>query len=186
MFESPWPATALAVASYVLSYFLGLRAARLYVAGAQAHVVYRDGFPFEREYRATLARGRPVSARFAAIVVVLAAALPLAWLGAVRTLGQPQLFAALVGGAVLMEAADCLEHLRNAVLYQHARSASHVAGRLELSNRVVFSARFVELYALAALFGLSFLVSGSGFFAGGALGCLVAAQRWRDWVILRT
>jgi hypothetical protein len=61
-----------------------------------------------------------------------------------------------------------------------------VEGRLALSSRVVFSARFVELYALAALYGLGFLVSGSWFFVGGALGCLVAAQRWRDWVILRT
>jgi hypothetical protein len=186
MFNSPWPGTALAVAAYVLSYFLGLRAARLYRDGAQARLVYRDGFPFEREYLATLARGRPVSGRFAAIVLVLAAALPLAWEATVRRLAVPELFAALVGGLVLMEAADCLEHVRSAVLLRHARSGEHVSGRLELSNRVVFSLRYAELYALAVMFGLSFFVSGSWFFAGGALGCLVAAQRWRDWVIVRT
>jgi hypothetical protein len=128
MFTSPWPGTALAVASYALSYFLGLRAARFYQARAQPHLVYPDGFPFEREYQATLARGRPVSPRFVAIVLVLAAALPLAWLGAVRQLRQPELFAALVGGVVLMEAADSLEHLRNGVLYQHAGRATWRAG----------------------------------------------------------
>jgi hypothetical protein len=183
MVASPWPGTALAVASYVLSYCLGLRAARLYRAGAQAHLIYPHGYPFQREYEATRARGRLVSPRFVGIVAVLAAALPLAWLGAVRQLGQPELFAALVGGVVLMEAADCLEHLRNGVLYLHAGRAE---GQLTLSSRAVFSARYAELYALAAVYGLGFVVSGSWFFAGGALGCLVAAQRWRDWVILRT
>jgi hypothetical protein len=91
-----------------------------------------------------------------------------------------------LGGIVLVEAVDCLDHLRQGVLYAQARSTARVGGTLTLTRRAVLTARYVEHYALAALFGLGFLVSGSWFFLGGGLGCLVAAQRWRDWVIVRT
>jgi hypothetical protein len=186
LLANPWYGTTLVVAVYVFGYAVALYEARLYYAGAQERFVYREGYSLAREYDDTWRRGRPASWRFLALLFVVAAAIPLVGQVALQRFSRPELFLAIVGGLVLVEAADSLEHLRNIALFQQAVSGASLAGKIEYDRRTTLTVRYVELYSLAALYFLIALVAGSWFCAGGALGCVVAAQRWRDWVIVRT
>ena len=156
LIANPWSAAALVIATYILGYVSALYEARLYYAGAKERIVYREGYPQAREYADTWQRRRPASGRFLAQLLVLAIALPLVGQVTVQRLGQPALFQTIVGGLVLAEVAASLEHLRHITLFRQV------------------------LILLIAL------VAGSWFCAGGALGCVVSAQRLRDWVIMRT
>ena len=186
LIANPWSAAALVIATYILGYVSALYEARLYYAGAKERIVYREGYPQAREYADTWQRRRPASGRFLAQLLVLAIALPLVGQVTVQRLGQPALFQTIVGGLVLAEVAASLEHLRHITLFRQVLSGLSVGGQLELSRRATLTVRYVEWYSLAALFLLIALVAGSWFCAGGALGCVVSAQRLRDWVIMRT
>ena len=186
LLANSWYAAALVVAVYVFGYVVALYEARLYLAGAQEHILYREGYPLAREYAATWQRGRPASWRFLALLLVVALAIPLVGAVAVQRFSRPELFMAIVGGLVLVDAAESLEHLRNIALFNQALGGASVAGKIELGRRATLTMRYVEWYSLAAIYLLIALVAGSWFCAGGALGCVVAAQRLRDWVIIRT
>ncbi len=92
----------------------------------------------------------------------------------------------MVGGLVLVEAAESLAHLRNIALFRQALGGVSVGGKIKLGRRAVLTMRYVEWYTLAIIFFGLALLAGSWFCAGGALGCVVAAQRLRDWVIIST
>jgi len=186
LIANPWYAAALVATVYILGYVIALYSARLYEAGAKTRIIYRDGYPLAREYADTWQRGRPVSARFVALVVLVVAASPLVGQVATERFAQPGLFMAVVGGLVLVEAAETLEHLRNIALFRQVLGGVSVGGRLELGRRAVLTMRYVQWYTLAIIFFGLALLAGSWFCAGGALGCVVAAQRLRDWVIMRT
>jgi hypothetical protein len=91
-----------------------------------------------------------------------------------------------MGGLVLVHAAASMRRLRNIVLFHHAISAKGLSGKIEYSKRTVHTLSFVELFGFAVLYLLMFLVSGSWFFLGGALVCLVAGNRHRDWTKVYT
>ena len=183
---NPWYAAALVGVVYVAGYIVALYAARLYDSGAKALIVYREGYPGAREYADTWKRGRPASARFGAVLLVVVAAMPIVGQIAVMNLGRPELFLAIAGGLVLVEAAESLEHLRNIALFRQALGGVSVSGQIELGRRAVLTMRYVQWYTLALIFFGIALLAGSWFCVGGALGCVVAAQRLRDWVIMRT
>ena len=186
LIANPWYAAALVGAAYVAGYIIALYAARLYDRGAKTWIIYREGYPGGREYADTWKLGRPASARFIAVLAVVVAATPLVGQVAQERFGRPELFLAVVGGLVLVEAAESLEHLRNIALFRQALSGASVSGKLELARRAVLTMRYVHWYSLALIFFGIALLAGSWFCAGGALGCVVAAQRLRDWVIIKT
>src|SRR5262245_41066734 len=175
--SNPWYAAALVGAVYVAGYIVALHAARLYDAGAKALIVYRQGYPGAREYADTWKRCRPASLRFVALLLVVVAAMPIVGQIAVERFGRPELFMAIVGGLVLVEAAESLEHLRNIALFRQALSGVSVSGRSELGPRSLLTMRYVQWYTLALIFFGLALLAGSWFCVGGALGCIVSAQR---------
>src|SRR6266851_629017 len=155
LLANPWYAAALVLAVYIFGYALALFEARLYLAGVDEHILYRGGYPLEREYVDAWGRRRPASWRFLALLV-------------------------------LVDAAESLEHLRNIALFRAVLDGDSVTGKIELARRATLTTRYVEWYGLTAIFLMIAVVAGSWFCAGGALGCVVAAQRLRDWVIVRT
>ena len=186
LIANPWYAAALVGAAYILGYIIALYAARLYDRGAKAWIVYPEGYPGGREYADTWKRGRPASPRFIAVLLVVVVATPLVGQLAQERFSRPELFMAVVGGLVLVEAAESLEHLRNIALFRQALGGASVRGKIELGRRAVLTMRYVQWYTLALIFFGIALLTGSWFCAGGALGCVVAAQRLRDWVIMKT
>jgi hypothetical protein len=182
----PWYAAALVLAVYIFGYIVALYEARVYISGAESHIEYREGYGLAREYADTWHRRRPASWRFLALLVIMAIAIPLAGQVATQRFSQPELFLAIVGGLVLVDLAESLEHLRNIALFKAALDGDSLGGKLVLSRRAILTMRYVEWYTLTGIFLLIAVVAGSWFCAGGALGCVVAAQRLRDWVIVRT
>jgi len=182
----PWYAAVLVVAVYIFGYSVAMYEARLYLAGVDEHILYRGGYALEREYADAWGRGWPASWRFLALIGLMVVAIPLVGQVALQRFSQPELFLAIVGGLVLVDLAESLEHLRNIALFRAVLAGDGVSGKIELARQAILTPRYVEWYTLTAIFVLIALVAGSWFCAGGALGCVVAAQRLRDWVIVRT
>jgi hypothetical protein len=186
LLANPWYAAALVAAVYVFGYIVALYEARLYLDGVDETIIYRGGYTLAREYANAWGRRRPASWRFLALLEVLIIAIPLAGQVALQRFSQPELFLAIVGGLVLVDLAESLEHLRNIALFRAVLDGDSVGGKIELARRATLTVRYVEWYSLTAIYALIAVVAGSWFCAGGALGCVVAAQRLRDWVIVRT
>ena len=186
LLANPWYAAALVVVVYIFGYAVALYEARLYLDGVEDTIVYREGYPLAREYADSWHRRRPASWRFVALLALMLVAIPLVGQIATQRFSQPALFLAIVGGLVLVEAVESLEHLRNIALFREVRQGGSVGGKLELTRRATLTMRYVEWYTLASIFFLIAVVAESWFCIGGALGCVVAAQRLRDWVIVRT
>lgn len=119
-------------------------------------------------------------------LLVVAAAILIAWEISVRQYDRPDIFSFLMGGLLLLEAAVALQRFRHIVLFRYARRAEGIRGKIEYSRRLALSLSFFDLYGFVALYVFIFLVSSSWFFLGGALTCFVASRRLRDWVMIRT
>ena len=89
LLANPWYAAVLIVAMYLFGYAVALYEARLYLAGVDEHIIYREGYPLAREYADTWARRRPASWRFVALLVLVAVAVPLVGQVAATRFSQP-------------------------------------------------------------------------------------------------
>jgi len=127
-----------------------------------------------------------VSPKFIATLMVLALGIAIGWTVCIQQYNRPDIFAFLIGGLLLVEVAIGMQHFRNIVLFHHARRAEGVQGKIEYTKRLTLTLSYTELYGLVVLYLMTFLVTSSWFFLGGALTCFVASRRYQDWVIMRT
>jgi len=178
-----WFAIALGALVFAAGYGLALYEIYLYHAGAKNILVFEGRYDLEPALLARLARRRWVNVRLVAAVVILSAAIFAVWR---EQYNRPDVFSFLIGGLVLLEAAADLRRFRNIVLFQQARRADGLQGKIEYSKRLSYTLPYVETLSFAALYALIFLVSSSWFFLGGAITCIVAGRRLRDWVMVFT
>ena len=183
--NSIWLAVLVGTSIFAAEHYLALYEMHLYHAGAASYIVLTGRYAAAPSASAAAARSWLISAKFVTQLVVLAIAIGATWQLCVRQFSRPELFSFLIGGLVLYEAAVCTHHFRNIVLFRHAQRGEGVQGKIAYSRRLVFTLSFVELYSFTALYFLMFLLSGQWFFFGGALTCLVAGNRLRDWTVLR-
>ena len=177
-----WFALAAGVVFFTVTFYLAIYEAYLYHAGAKDYLVLEGRYEWLTAFQDIFTGRRRVSARFLAALLILALGILAAWEVCIRQYSRPDVFSFLIGGLLLLEAAAAMQHVRRIVLFRHARRAEGLQGKIEYSRRLVFTLSFVEQYSFAALYVLMFLVSGSWFFLGGALTCIVAGRRRRDWV----
>ena len=183
---NPWFPLALGLVAYALGYYLGIVETYLYHAGAKDYVVFHGSYELTPALQEMFAKRRYVNGRLLAALGLLAAGILAVWDVSVRQYDRADLFSFLIGGLVLVELATAIRRFRNIVSFHYARSAGHLKGKVEYSSRLVHTQAFVELYGFTVLYVLSFLVTGSWFFLGGALTCFVTGRRYRDWAMVRT
>lgn len=180
LIHNVWLALALWVFAYVLDYYLTLYAARLYQNGAKEHFGFSGSYELTPYYQKEIDRLRLISPRFLLALALSSVGIWLVWWLAVSFFDLSPFFLLLIGGLISRQLIVLARHVRNIVLFRHARTAGNIQGRVDYTRRVTLRVSAAELLTFAAFFLLIFLISGSIFFVGGTLACtLTGLQHWR-------
>ena len=162
--NSAWVGPMLWAGLYVSDYCLTIACARMYQA--QDKVVFEGSYEITPMHQRDVDALRRLSPRF-----MIALVLSTAYVVFLQTffVGLPELYRGVLGGMVLMEATVHIRHLRNWFMFRHGTSVLH--GRLMYPRIFMLRMSAVELLLFAGLYLVLFLVTGSSFVLGGAVGC---------------
>jgi hypothetical protein len=179
--EAALPAVLL---FYLADYFLTVYEARLYLGGAQRSVNFQGQYSSSTIFHFDKPAPRWWNPQYLWILLILAASVSATWYLLVTRYRLPEVFAFLVGGLLLIEAAVIFRQVRRIILFHYIQNGRGVRGEVEISRRLNLVLWFNELYCFAALYLFCFLLTGSWFFLGGAFTCLVTSRRQRDYAVM--
>lgn len=174
-----WFAPLSVALVFTAGYFLAMYDAQLYRPHGEKAVERQIGSPRIRALQAL------VSFRFLGTLTVLSVSTIVVWLLLVQRGRREDVFMFLMGGLILVEGSEGLQHYRNIRFFHYAQKDESLRGKFEHSSRLVLTLSFVELYSFAVLYGLLFFMTTHWFFLGGALTCFIAGRRRRDWIMVR-
>lgn len=179
--DNVWVAIAVWTAVYISDYFLSVWAARLYRNGAREHVTFTGSLEITPQFQDDINALRTISIRFLRALVFSVVVIAVAWVIAVRWLSIPYAFSILMGALICLEATAHIRHIRNIAFMKILIGTQGLKGRIEYPRWLSLRLSAVEILGFAVLFLIVFLISGSWFFVGGALSCLVTGLKHRDW-----
>jgi hypothetical protein len=179
--ENVWFAIAIWTAVYFSDYFLSIWAANLYRKGASDHVMFTGSLEITPQFQEDINARRKLSLRFLRALIFSVVTISAAWLVCVRWLDIPRAFAILMGALICLEATAHIRHIRNIAFMKSLTTNRGLKGRVEYPRWLSLKLSSVEVLGFAVLFLLAFLLSGSWFFIGGALSCLLTGLKHRDW-----
>jgi hypothetical protein len=181
--ENVWVAISVWTAVYISDYSLSIWAARLYRDGAREHVTFTGSLEITPQFQEDINALKTISLRFLRSLVFSVILLSVAWVVTVRWAAWPQVFLALMGALICLEATAHVRHIRNIAFMKILVSRHGLKGRIEYPRWLSLRLSAVEILGFAVLFLLAFLVSGSWFFMGGAVSCLLTGIKHRDWAV---
>jgi hypothetical protein len=152
---------------YVSDYYLTILCARLY--RAQDKISFEGSFEITPIYQADVNALRRVSPRFIFFLVGSTAYVLLLRAMAGPGSGLIGLYQFLLGGMVLVEATVHVRHVRNWYLF--SRTVRLLMGRMEYPRGVILRNSALDIFLFSVLYASVFLVTGSLFVLGGAIGC---------------
>jgi hypothetical protein len=166
---SSWAGALLWLSLYVSDYYLTILCARLY--RAQDKISFEGSFEITPIFQADVNALRPVSPRFVFFLVASTAYLLLLRRIAGPGSGLIGLYQLVLGGLVLVEAIVHVRHVRNWYLF--GRTVGLLKGHMEYPRGIMLRNSALEFFVFSALYASLFLVTGSLFVLGGAIGCCV-------------
>jgi hypothetical protein len=167
------------------TYFLNLREFYLYHTSAKEYLVIPLRYNLKPETQAYVLTRRWFNWKFAAVLIVQSIGLWAAWQISIGQYQRSDVFAMILGGALLLELADIALHIRNIAFFIDVANG-HVKGKIEYSPRSVAAQLVYDLYIFTTLYAFAFLVTSSWLFLGGAVTCFVASRRQKDWTVVKT
>ena len=179
--ENVWVAISVWTAIYISDYFLSIWAAKLYKEGAREHVTFTGSLEITPQFQEDIDALRTLSLRFLRALIFSVVIIAIAWVVSVRWVGIPEAFSMLMGALICLEATAHIRHIRNIAFMKTLVSRHGLKGRIEYPRWLSLRLSAVEILGFAVLFLLAFFVSGSWFFIGGALSCLLTGLKHRDW-----
>jgi hypothetical protein len=175
--------TVMCLFVYVLDYLLAHYEAVEYRSKGSRFIkilgVYEDTPSFDAAGKSQL-----LNMRILAILLMLAGGVYGLWLLTFEVYNQPLIFKILLGGIILLKVAGMARRWRYISLFRYLGKEGGVEEEPTFSRRLYLTLWYNELYMFSAVYLLAYLVTGSGFFGGGALTCFIAARRWRDYTII--
>lgn len=186
LLDNVWFAIALCVIFYFATYLLSLYEIYLYHTGTKDFIVIPIRYDLRPETQAFITSRKWFNWKVAVILIVLAMGIGGAWQVSIGTYNRPDLFAFIIGGALLLEVTDAAQRIRNIILFYYAPKRGNAKGKIEFSRRLIFSQSFFDMYIFAAIYFFAFLIAGSWLFLGGTITCIVAGRRQRDWTVIKT
>ena len=186
LIENVWFAITLGVIAYATNYYLALKEIFLYHAGAKDYVIFQDIYDLKTILPELTAKRRRINTQLLTGVLLCAIGTGVTWLICIQQYNRPDVFSALMGGLILLEAARIMRRVRNIVLFRDAPNGKALKGKVEYSPRIAHTLFYVEMYSFAALYLLLFFTTASWLFFGGAATCFLAGHRERDWTVVKT
>ncbi len=178
-----WVAAAVCVLIYLLDYLMSHRETHLYQAIQARYLTIEGIYDETSAIGARTGQAHRFNFRLIAILALLVAGVYLVWLVSQR-IGQPLLFSILVGGLVLMKLASMARRWRSISLFGGLQKEGGLSEDCQVSRRLYLTVMYNDLYGFTLLYFIVFLLTGSWFFIGGALTCLIAGRRWRDYTVI--
>ncbi len=169
--DNLWLVLIIWVVLYVSDYTLTIATAQLYERGVRNLIEFEGGVELNPYFQRDVAALRQISPRFVIMLLCSTALIGFEWLVTVQTGVLREGFSFFIGGLFLLEAAVHMRHLRNLVTYRDMARGRGVQGRIAYRRWLVLRVSALDLAGLAALYLLTFLLTGSWFFAGGAGFC---------------
>jgi hypothetical protein len=177
---SPWFALAAGLVLYALDIFLTLSERYQYHAGAKDVLEFRERYTLRRPFQPGGGVRQFWDMRFALFLAGGAGGILLTWWVFTRKNDLPQVFIFAVGGLLLYEIAECIRLTRSVTLLRLAREHKGLEGSLKIDSWVTGNLYVIDLYGIALVALLAFLLSGSLFFLGGAVSSFVFGHQVRD------
>jgi len=168
---------------YIVDYVSTIVTARLYLQGADQHIVFEGSMELTPTFQNDVDKLRWVSPRFLITWVASSAALAAIWWLSVGFLGWIQPVQFTTGALLLREGAILLRHARNLLLYLRSRRFHEMEGRLSYHRSLMLYLSGGELFSYAAFYAILSLILSSWFLAGGAVACAVTG--WQHWRMSR-
>lgn len=172
LLNNVWIAIGLWTFLYLMDYLLTLKAARMYQAGVNQHIRFGGGYELNPVFREDIALLRRFSFRFWLLLILVDGLLLILY-----ALGIPEIFAVVWGMFIGIQIAVHFRHLRNLVVFHHARQSQGIKGQIAYEHWFSLRLSAVDLLSFGFLFTLLFLFSGNFVMLGSAAGCLVMALR---------
>jgi hypothetical protein len=167
-----WLAISLWFFLYLMDYLLTLKAARMYHTGASKHFKFAGGYELNPFFKEDIAGLRRFSLRFWLLLFFVGGLLLI-----IHSLDLPEVFAGVWGMFVGIQIAIHFRHIRNRVVFHHARDSEGMSGHIEYEHWLSLRLSSIDLFSFSLLFLFIFLFSGSVVMLGGAAGCLALALR---------
>jgi len=95
----------------------------------------------------------------------------------IHSLDLPEVFAVVWGMFIGVQIAIHFRHIRNLVVFHHARDSQGMSGHIEYEHWLSLRLSSIDLFSFSLLFLSIFLFSGNFVMLGGAAGCFVLALR---------
>jgi hypothetical protein len=185
--ERAWWAPAAIWATLYLSDYVLTHVGRHLYGALQGRYLQFESYELNPMWQKTIESGRWCSTRFAVALVLTTAAI--AWSGFLasgpwETPGQGHQVrmatSAVIGAALLLEAAVHMRHARNLVMFRSLLAAKDVEGLLRYPRWLSYQQSSVDFGVFAVLFLLIAIVDQSAFCLGGAVATLWIALRHRE------
>jgi hypothetical protein len=174
--ESPWPSVLLVAVLYSSDYVLTLICARLYQQRGRRTILIEGSFELNPIMQKHVDSGRWFSGRWLIGVGTLCVLFPVLW-WLMTDIGWQQGYFLMLGGMVFLQLAVHTRHLRNLFLFVTALGDDGIRGRVEYPRWVVLSMSAFEFLIFAGLYAVSYVLTGSVLFMGGAALCLLMAAK---------
>lgn len=179
LLDRPGWCVGLWLVLYVADYYLTLCGARLYRAGANAHVVFDGSYELTPQFRADIDGLRTVSPRFLAYVVLSVGIVLALWYVADRWPDWQTMFLMAYGGLVFRQLVVLVRHARNIALFRRLKTHAGVDGQVRYATWLSLEQSWVELGFMALLLLAAAAVAGKASLYGGAFAVLVAGLEHR-------
>jgi hypothetical protein len=169
-YASPWPGVLLWAVLYTSDFLFTMTCARLYQAGAKAHMSFGGSYEITPYFQDDVDKLRLVSPRFFSALGVSSLLLYLVWWTS-QPLAAQEIYSFTLGSMVLLQLTIHVRHLRNFYMFRAAVRTGGIRGHIEYDRGVVLRLSSVELVASSAMFLVAFLITTSWFVLGGAMTC---------------
>lgn len=174
---SPWQGVILWIILYTSDYYLTLYTARQHRSIPQLQ--FEGSFELTPQFQNDIDHLKPISKRHVILLVVFSLIISVVW-WLFDFLDANWGYLIILGMLLSMEIAVHIRHLRNVFLFREIRLHGGVEGNIMYRRWFSYRVSSFDLALFGGLFLLTTILTWSGFFAGGTIGCFVIAFKHND------
>ena len=177
LLASPLVSIAIFLVIFVSDSLLTVHAVRLYKAGADRLIALEGGYELNPVWAKDVDRLRALPPRFVAGLALYSLLIWALWYLSVGLSWFPRGYAFFAGAILLVQGPIHMRHIRNIVVFRHAKNQEGIQGRIQYTRRFSYKVSAVELLAFSTLYLVLAFLSESLLLLGGAFGTAVLAFR---------
>lgn len=174
---APWQGVILWAILYTSDYYLTLYTARQHKSIPQLQ--FEGSFELTPQFQNDIDHLKPISRRHLILLVVFSLIISTLW-WLFDFLDENWGYLMILGMLLLMEIVVHIRHLRNVFLFREIRLRGGVEGAITYRRWFSYRVSYFDVALFGGLFLLTAILTGSWFFAGGAIGGFLVAFKHKN------